>query len=46
VAPPFDRDIERPLAAYFDRYHLVGMDHYALRAPGLAQTLGADLVVH
>ncbi len=45
VAPAFDRGIERPISDYFDRYHLVGMDHYAMRAPGLAETLGTDLVV-
>ena len=45
VAPAFDRGIERPISDYFDRYHLIGMDHYAMRAPGLAETLGADLVV-
>ena len=46
VAPAFDPGIERPLGAYFDRYHLVGMDKYGLRAPGFAQTLGANLVIH
>ena len=46
VAPVFDSGIERPLADYFDRYHLVGMDNYGLRAPGFAETLGADLVMH
>ncbi|MGB5734848.1 MAG: formylmethanofuran dehydrogenase subunit A [Thiohalocapsa sp.] len=45
IAPAFDRGIERPISDYFDRYHLVGMEHYAMRAPGLAETLGADLVV-
>jgi len=45
IAPAFDRGIERSISDYFDRYHLVGMDHYAMRAPGLAETLGADLVV-
>ncbi|MGB5834929.1 MAG: formylmethanofuran dehydrogenase subunit A [Thiohalocapsa sp.] len=46
VAPAFDRGIEGPIADYFDRYHLVGMEHYGLRTPGLAETLGADLVHH
>jgi formylmethanofuran dehydrogenase subunit A len=46
VAPPFDSGIEQPLAQYFHRYHLVGMDKYALRAPELAETLGANLVMH
>mgnify|MGYP003573925789 CR=1 FL=1 len=46
VAPVFDNGIERSLADYFDRYHLVGIDHYGLRAPGFAETLGADLLAH
>ena len=46
VAPPFDPSIERPLGDYFDRYHLVGMDNFALRPAHMASTLGADLVIH
>jgi formylmethanofuran dehydrogenase subunit A len=43
VAPDFDSAIEGPLGAYFDRYHLLGMDNFALRPEHMAATLGADI---
>jgi formylmethanofuran dehydrogenase subunit A len=45
VAPSFDAAIERPLGAYFDRYHLVRMEHFALRAEHMPETLGMDLAI-
>ncbi|WP_296811785.1 amidohydrolase family protein, partial [Thiocapsa sp.] len=45
VAPSFDPAIERPLGAYFDRYHLVRMEHFALRAGHMPETLGMDLAI-
>jgi len=46
VAPAFDPGIERPLRDYFDRFHLVGLDNFALRPEGMAELLGAELVLH
>lgn len=46
VAPQFDKDIERPLRDYFDRYHLMRMDNYALKPDQMAEQLGAELVLH
>ena len=46
VAPPYDRGIEGPLGEYFDRYHLVRMENFALRPEQMAETLGAELVIH
>jgi len=46
VAPSFDPGIERPLRDYFDRYHLISMDNYALRPDQMAELLGVDLVSH
>ncbi len=46
VAPAFDRNIETPLSAYFDRFHLCRMEHYGLRHPAIAEDLGMQLVLH
>jgi formylmethanofuran dehydrogenase subunit A len=46
VAPPYDAAIERPLAAYFDRYHLSRMENFALLPEQMAEALGAELVMH
>ncbi|MCW8902978.1 amidohydrolase family protein, partial [Sedimenticola sp.] len=46
VAPGFDRGIEASISDYFDRYHLMKMDHYKLDPQHLLETLGSELVLH
>jgi formylmethanofuran dehydrogenase subunit A len=46
VAPPYDTAIERPLSEYFDRYHLVRMENFALVPEQMAEALGTELVMH
>jgi len=46
VNPAYDRAIERPLAAWFDRYHLQRLDNFRLDPGRLAETAGAELVIH
>jgi len=46
VAPPYDVTIEGPLGDYFDRYHLVRMENFALLPEQMAETLGTELVMH
>ncbi|WP_321527958.1 formylmethanofuran dehydrogenase subunit A [Sedimenticola selenatireducens] len=46
VAPGFDRGIESSISDYFDRYHLMKMDHYKLDPQHLLETLGSELVLH
>ncbi|MCW8883517.1 MAG: formylmethanofuran dehydrogenase subunit A [Sedimenticola sp.] len=46
VAPGFDSAIESAVSRYFDRYHLMKMDHYKLSPQHLLETVGSELVLH
>ncbi len=46
VAPGFDKGIESAVSKYFDRYHLMKMDHYKLNPQHLLETVGSELILH
>jgi formylmethanofuran dehydrogenase subunit A len=46
VAPAFAPSIERTIADYFERYHLITSENFTLSADQLGETLGSELVVH
>ena len=46
VAPPFAGSIERTIADYFHRYHMITPANFRLSADQLGATLGTELVVH
>ena len=46
VAPEYGRDIERGIAQYFDRYHLITPGNFRLSVDHLEQTLGTELIMH
>lgn len=46
VAPDYTRSVERDIADYFDRYHLVTPGNFRLDADQLGEALGSQLVMH
>lgn len=46
VAPAYDPAIARPLQDWFDRYHLLRPENFALNDDRMAGELGVDLVLH
>lgn len=46
VAPDFDNGIESSISDYFNRYHLMTMDHYKLNPQHLLETVGTELILH
>jgi formylmethanofuran dehydrogenase subunit A len=46
VRPDFDRGIEKSLRDYFERYHTIGFDNFAISADELADCGSRETLVH
>jgi formylmethanofuran dehydrogenase subunit A len=46
VRPDFDRGIEKPLREFFERYHTIGFDNFAICTDELADCGSRESLVH
>ncbi|HEV8262251.1 MAG TPA: formylmethanofuran dehydrogenase subunit A [Burkholderiales bacterium] len=46
VRPDFDRGIEKPLRDYFERYHTIGFDNFAISSDELADCGSRETLAH
>jgi formylmethanofuran dehydrogenase subunit A len=46
VRPDFDRGIEKPLREFFERYHTIGFDNFAISADELVDCGSRESLVH
>jgi len=46
VRPDFDRGIEKPLRDFFERFHTIGFDNFAISADELAECGSRETLVH